>query len=46
MVTNLMSHVSEGVSKGKSQAIGLKEWREIVVSLAEVDSSEDKLYAG
>lgn len=43
-VTNLMSHVSEGVSKGKSQAVGLRDWREMVMSLAEVDNSEDKLY--
>lgn len=38
-----MSHVGEGVSKGKSQAIALRDWREMVVSLAEVDNSEDKL---
>ena len=38
-----MSHVREGVSKGKSQTIGLRDWREMVVSLAEVDNSEDKL---
>ena len=43
VVTNLMSHVREGVSKGKSQTIGLRDWREMVVSLAEVDNSEDKL---
>lgn len=44
MVTHLMTHVRAGVSKGKSQVIGLRDWREMVVSLAETNNSEDKLY--
>lgn len=41
-----MSHVIEGVSKGKSQAFDLRDWKGTVVSLAEVNNPEDKLYWG
>lgn len=41
-----MSHVKEGVSKGKSQVFSLSGWRGMVVSSAEVGSPEDKLWRG
>ena len=41
-----MSHVKEGVSKGKSQVFSLSDWRGMVVSSAEVGNPEDKLSGG